>query len=153
MSLKKNSYLLLHGICCPENTSVFISTRARDKNGILILNWLCLILCSRGYCLLVMYIFLSYLRLMWLLVLCKGLSILESIIKQEVLDMCCLYCSGSFVFELRRCVGIRMCNSNTPIKSSISYFITRLARPHIGVLICRREKPIIVEYVFVCLRT
>ena len=53
----------------------------------------------------------------------------------------------------RNVVWIRMCNSNTPMKSSISFLITRLARPHIGVLICRREKPIIVEFVFVYLHT
>ena len=29
VSLEKNSYLLLHGICCPQNVSIFISTRAQ----------------------------------------------------------------------------------------------------------------------------
>ena len=59
--------------------------------------------------------------------------------KQEVLENVLLVFLFIFVFELRRCVGIRMCNSNTLINSSISYLINLLARPHIGVLVYTKE--------------
>ena len=126
VSLEKSYYLLLHEICCPQSMSVFISTRARIKNGMFIIVWLYCILCSLTCCYLVLYLFMSYLRMLRLLVLCEGLSIPKSLIKQEVPDMCCSYHFRSFVFELRRCVGIRMCNSNTSM--DISLFLIVLPR-------------------------
>jgi len=124
--------------CYPSSeTSTF--TRARGKSGILILSWLWLILCLLTCFYLVLYLLLSYLLMLRSSVSYKYQQLPKSLIKQEVLDLCCSHCSGSSVFELRRCVGIRMCNSNTPINSSISYLITMLARPHIGVLVCTKE--------------
>ena len=61
VSLEKSCNLLLQRICCPQSMSVFIFTRARVKNGILILNWLWLILCSLPWCLLVLYVIMLYL--------------------------------------------------------------------------------------------
>ena len=61
---------------------------------------------------------------------------LKNMLSQEVQKLLQMFIQFIFVLELRRCVGIQMCNSNTPINSSISYLINMLARPHIGVLVC-----------------
>ena len=73
--------------------------------------------------------------------------------------MCCSYYLLSFVFELRRCVGIRRCNSNTPIFTSIIFLNNiisiqiGLARPHIGVLVCRYENQSLLSTCFyACVR-
>ena len=120
------------------------------KSGIVMLGWMCfpvlrLLILSCTY---IVHACGKDLRL-----LAAQTSTEAYMLAQEVLENVLLVFHIIFVFELRRCVGIRMCNSNTPIKSSFSYFITRLARPHIGVLVCRRENPIIVEYVSVYVRT
>ena len=153
LRLEKSWYLLLHNICCPQEISIFTLTGACVNTGIAILVWLLLILCSLTCCLLVLYSFLLCLPMMRSLVLRKDLLEPKSLIKQEVLENVLLVLLIIFVFELRRCVGIRMCNSNTPINSSIILLHTsiriRTARPHIDVLCV---KPIMFVQVFVCLR-
>ena len=137
--MKPELKVLFCCVICYPSSEASTFTRARVKSGIVILSLLWLILCLLTCCYLVLYLVLSYLRMLRLLVLYKYQQLLQSPMKQEVPDMCCSYYVRSFVFELRRCVGIRMCNSNTPINSSISYLITVLARPHIGVLVCTKE--------------
>ena len=111
--------------------------RAQHNNGMLILGWLCFDLYWLTCCYLVWYLFLLYLRMLRSLVLCKGLFLLRS----GGVKMCCSCYPLSFVFELRRCGGIRRCTSNTPMNSSICYFICRLARLHLDVLVCLYTYP------------
>ena len=126
-----------------ECVKVYLA-RAQHNNGLLILGWLCSDLYSLTCCYLVWYLFLLYMRMLRSLVLCKGLLLLKSLMKQEMLKyviMCCSCYPLSFVFELRRCGGIRRCTSNTPMNSSICYFICRLARLHLDVLVCLYTYP------------
>ena len=43
---------------------------------------------------------------------------LKNMLSQEVLKLLQMFIQVMFVLELRRCVGIRMCNSNTPMYTS-----------------------------------
>ena len=119
------------------------------------------LLCSVGCVLSCAWLFTAFLTCMCYISTCltggyltyaTDQQLLQNPIKQEVLKNVLLVLFIIFVFELRRCVGIRMCNSNTPMFTSIlslDMYPNGTARPHIDVLCV---KPIMFVQVFVCLR-
>ena len=89
LSLYKSCYLLLQVICCPQNASMFTSAKAQIENWIDTLGWLCFDLYLVTCCYHVWHLIILYLGMLQSLALYKGSLILKSVIKQEVLGLCC----------------------------------------------------------------